>query len=404
MKDTPVTINEITNLQSDCLTSLMQDEINAGRANGTALYILKDGKELYRKNFGYADKDAGIPIRDNTIYRMYSMSKPILCTAIMLLIERGLLSPEDPAGIYIPEFNRSVVLSPDGSTTPAKNIITIQHLLNMTAGIYYPEDWTVCGKLTAKVGDRFLEAFQTDHPLNTYDMAKLFAQVPLGFEPGSHWNYGVCADILGAIIEIVTGRKLSEFLSKEIFDPLGMTDTGFYVPSEKLSRYSKMYDRHPDGSLFEHEVHLVGLVNRELINPFESGGAGIVSTADDYARFASMLACGGVLDGVQILKPDTMKFMLTSTLPPCAKKDLTWDSLHGYTYGNLFRILISPKEAGYHGTIGEFGWDGWTGNYFYCDPYNHLVFLYIVQICGGTNPPLMRALSRVLYGSDNDSQ
>jgi len=201
--------------------------------------------------------------------------------------------------------------------------------------------------------------------------------------------------------EVASGKKLGVFLTDEIFKPLGMVDTGFRLPEKDLSRYTVMYDwpnaEHP--ALWPHEVSIFCVQPRYLENSFESGGAGLVSTVDDYARFVQMLLNGGEYEGVRILKSETVKIMLTPTLAEAAKADLTWDSLKGYTYTNLFRILESTEEVGYNGAIGEFGWDGWTGNFFFGDPENKIVFLYFVQLCGGGDVNLMHELARVIYNN-----
>lgn len=392
-------INGLTEEQKNKLTELMQKKIESGTANGAALCILQNGKELYRENFGFADKEAGRLIQNDTVYRLFSMTKPIVSVATHILIERGLLAYNEPVYRYLPAFRDQKVLV-NGELVPVKKAPTIQDLLNMSAGAYYP-DGNEIGQLYGAVQDKINAAFDAGKPYTTREVADMLGALPLGFEPGTHWNYSTCADILGAVIEVVSGKKLGVFLANEIFKPLGMVDTGFRLPEKDLSRYTVMYDwpnaEHP--ALWPHEVSIFCVQPRYLENSFESGGAGLVSTVDDYARFVQMLLNGGEYEGVRILRPETVKTMLTPTLAEAAKADLTWDSLKGYTYTNLFRILESTEEVGYNGAIGEFGWDGWTGNFFFGDPENKIVFLYFVQLCGGGDVNLMHELARVIYNN-----
>ncbi len=420
-------INGLSEVQKSKLSARMQEFQNSGVVSGAALCIIQDGKELFRENYGFADKEAKHPIKNDTIYRLFSMTKPIISVAAHMLIERGLLNYDDPVSKYIPTFKAQKVMTIDGvpvfeagasadsvndavsatagSTSsgriayrPASREATVKDLLNMTAGLYYP-DGTVIGQVYGALQDKINAAFDAGHPYSTYEIACMLGEQPLGFDPGAHWNYSTCADVLGAVIEVAAGKRLGTFLEDEIFKPLGMVDTGFMVPSGKYERYAKMYDRRwPDPSdIFESEVYIFCVNNRKLPNPFESGGAGLVTTLDDYGRFAMMLANGGSLDGVQLLSPDTFKLMTTASLGAKQKADLTWDSLTGYTYSNLFRMLEDPEKNGYSGSTTEFGWDGWTGNYYYADRENRLVFLFFIQVCGGTDPTLMRELSKIIY-------
>jgi CubicO group peptidase (beta-lactamase class C family) len=273
-------------------------------------------------------------------------------------------------------------------------------LLNMTSGITYPGMMLESERRMAKVFSEADKQYYSGNHVDTISFCNRIGQVPLAFQPGEQWLYGASADVLGAVIEVASGRKFSEFLQEEIFEPLGMVDTGFYVPEEKLDRFSRAYDYKPD------EKKLVAfnggfLCIYDYLTPpaFESGGAGLVSTVEDYSHFAQMLANAGTFNGKRILGRKTVEFISSPQLNPKQQETFNWEQLVGYSYGNLMRVLTSTAGAASNGSVGEFGWDGWTGNYFMVDPKEKLVMIYMVQRCAGTNPDLTRRLRSVIYGS-----
>ena len=234
--------------------------------------------------------------------------------------------------------------------------------------------------------------------VDTQEYVRQLATVPLCFQPGERWMYGYSADILGGVIEAVSGRRFGQFLKEELFDPLGMTDTGFFVPEDKLGRFAQYYDWTEQDGLKVHVGSHLGEYYGEDV-AFESGGAGLVSTLDDYRRFASMLVHKGEHEGRRILGRKTVEFMAQNRLSSGQRETLNWDSVRGYGYGCLMRVLMDQGAAGYNGSLGEFGWDGWTGNYVAMDFSEELVFLYFIQRCGAGATPLVRKLKTVTYGA-----
>jgi CubicO group peptidase (beta-lactamase class C family) len=223
----------------------------------------------------------------------------------------------------------------------------------------------------------------------------------LAFQPGTSWQYGTSADVLGAIIEVVSGQRFGEFLKKEIFEPLGMKDTGFWLPVEKRNRLAKTYADDGKGELELYTGNHLGIVHQMDRDPaFESGGAGLVSTIDDYSKFAKMLMNKGNLDGIQILKPKTVNYLTTATLNAAQQKGFdTWLTLCGHSYGNLMRVMTDCSKAGDLGSPLEYGWDGWLGAYFNNCPDEDLTILFMMQKTNAGTTTLTRKLRNIILSS-----
>jgi len=383
----------------EMLSNVIQKEIDQGLISGAAIRVIYNNESVYQDELGFANREKKIPIENNTIYRMFSMTKPVTAVAAMILYERGMLNLLSPVSDYLEGFKDQKVLTKDGKVDVARPV-TIQDLLNMTSGIPYPDETFEAGRLMGALFAQVDKEFENGTPVSTIDFCNRMGQIPLEFQPGTQWRYGVSADILGAVIEVVSGRKFSTFLQEEIFNPLYMVDTGFYVPEGKLDRFAEVYDYVPDQkTLVPFTAPFLGLYHYLTPPAFESGGAGLVSTVKDYSHFALMLANGGSYNGKRILGHKTVEYLSRPQLTEQQAITFDWDSISGYNYGNLMRIMIDPVKAASNGTVGEFGWDGWTGNYFFVDPKEKLVMIYMVQKCGGTNPPFMRKLRSIIYGS-----
>lgn len=383
----------------EMLSKTIQNEIDLGNIQGAAIRVVYNNESVYQDELGYADKEKGFAIERDTIYRMYSMTKPVTAVAAMILYERGALNLLAPVSDYLEGFKNQMVYTENG-LIKVHRPVTIQDLLNMTSGIVYPDDSFEAGRLMGALYSQADQEYYSGRPLGTVEFCNRMGQIPLEFQPGERWRYGASADILGAVIEVVTGRKLSTFMQEEIFQPLNMMDTGFYVPENKQDRFAQMYDFIPaKGHLEPFTSPFLGIYDYLTPPAFESGGAGLVSTVKDYSRFALMLANGGTYNGKRILGHKTVKYMSSPQLTKQQAATYDWDSIAGYSYGNLMRILTDPVKAASNGTVGEFGWDGWAGNYFFVDPEEKLVMIYMVQKCGGTNPPFMRKLRSIVYGA-----
>ncbi len=378
------------------IAALINEQIAQGEIAGANIMVIHKGKEIFFDNYGYADKENKLPVRRDTIFRLFSMSKPITAVATMILVERGEIDVRDAVSKYIPAFANQTVWE-DGKEIPTIRDITIWDCLNMTTGIPYPNEWTESGRRMDILFRELIGRREAGEVVDTQEYMRRIAEIPLVFQPGKEWMYGLSADILGAVIEMVSGKKYSKFLQEEIIRPLGMKDTGFYVPEENKERFARIYDM-VDGRLQPFtKSHLGEYYGTDVA--FESGGAGLVSTIEDYSKFARMLANGGMYQGVRILGRKTIEFMAQNHLTSEQKATLLWDSTLGYGYGCLMRVLMNQGEAGTNASLGEYGWDGWTGNYMMVDPAEDLVILYFIQRCGAGFTPTVRKLRSVIYGS-----
>ena len=307
------------------LADVLQEMVDTGFVAGVTCMVLQDGEEQCYYEAGFQDSANRIPIARNTIFRLYSMTKPITSAAVMMLLEDGKLDLLEPVSKYLPGFLNQTVIR-NGMETPVSRPVTIQNLLNMTSGLTYDGQNCVTEVRTGALFQEAADKLSSPHPLSTVEFMNRLGKIPLAFEPGEKWQYGASADVLGAIVEIVSGMRFGEFLEKRIFAPLGMKDTAFYVPQDKQSRLSKVYEATPDGLKTYHGSHLA-VQNRMERNPaFESGGAGLVSTIDDYAAFAQML----LQNGSCLLSPKTVEFMTGSRLMPALQNDVNrWESMPG---------------------------------------------------------------------------
>ena len=377
---------------SEMMSRLLDRAVADGQIAGANVLVLHRGEELCYAQAGFADREKGLPFQRDTICRIYSMTKPVTAVAAMLLVERGELDLGQNLGDILPEFNEMQVWE-QGKKVPARRGILVRDLLSMTSGLSYPgtDD---AGTESAAVFDRGDQLLYTDTPLSTMEMAASLAACGLAFHPGDCWMYGTSADILGAVVEKVAGMPFGDFLQENIFDPLGMKDTGFFVPPEKQHRLASVYARGEKDMKLQvtNNLNIPYTMHRQPA--FQSGGAGLVSTVDDYAKLAQSL----LGHGTQILKPQTVAAMTTARLLPWQQESLwhSWDGMAGYTYGNLCRILVEPGMAWLHGWKGEYGWDGWLGTYFCNSPCNDVSFLLFTQRIDAGTLELTRKLRNVL--------
>ena len=354
------------------LTACMEQAVRNNEAAGVSLLIRRKGGDMAFAAAGWANRAAEKPIRRDSIFRLYSQSKPVTAAAVMLLVERGQLDLLDGADKFLPGFRNPRVIDGNGTITPALRAPWIWELLSMTAGLSYP-DADPAGQCAARVFEQQQADLAAGKPTGTVEFCDRLGREPLAFQPGTHWRYSTCADVLGAIVEIVSGKPFGRFLQEEFFDPLGMKDTAFWVPPEKRDRLVTAYEHTPDG-LKEYEVRHLSVGPANEPPAFESGGAGLFSTLDDYAAFAQMLMDGGEYRGRRILAPATVKAMTQPQLDETVRRDM-WDSLCGYNYGHLMRVCDRPGACSIFASPGEYGWDGWLGTYFINLPREGVTFL-----------------------------
>ncbi|WP_058302721.1 serine hydrolase domain-containing protein [Gorillibacterium timonense] len=386
--------NLINQLKKTLKASIERQEIA-----GATFMVIKDGNEIFYHEDGWADLESKRPMTRDSIFRLYSMTKPITAAAVMMLLERGDIDLFDPVSHFIPGFKNQLV-EKNGELVPVCREVNIQDLLNMTSGLLYDG--------TGATGQQSYALFQeldrrlfSENPMSTMEFANRQGQGPLSFEPGSNWQYGTSADILGAVVEAVSGMRYGQFLRNEIFEPLEMDDTGFWLPEEKRCRLTKTYQDDGEGGLKLYSGNHLGINHQMDRDPaFESGGAGLASSIDDAAKFTTMLMNQGSINGVQLLKPRTVQYMTSAALTDCQQKGFdTWHTLRGHSYGNQMRIMTDNTKAGFIGSQGEYGWDGWLGAYFTNSPQNDLTILFMVQKKDAGTLPITRKLRNIVFSS-----
>ena len=384
---------------SQKLERLIETAVEKEEIAGANIVVIRDGQEMAFAAGGYADIEAGKKYERDTIARLYSMTKPVTSAAAMLLMERGLLDPGAFVEEFLPGFHNAIVAS-GGKLVPTVRPVRICDLLNMTSGLMYGGDVTsVCSMETEKLFDRIKEHLYLEDAMTTQEVANRLGLIPLQFQPGESFQYGTSADVLGAAIEVISGKTFGEFLKEEFFEPLDMEDTAFYVPENKQERLAKVYQRTEQGLELYTENHL-GIMNAmKQVPAFESGGAGLVSTLDDYAKFAAMLLQEGSYQGKQILKPQTVHYMTNGSLMSWQQEvlDQCWECIRGYTYANLLRIQKEPGKSPMFTSIGEYGWDGWLGAYFCNSPKDRLTMLLTMQLKDAGTTSLTRRLKNVIW-------
>jgi CubicO group peptidase (beta-lactamase class C family) len=377
------------------LNAAMKSLVDQGRLAGTVTMVSRHGKVVEFDANGKRDIAANAAMQKDSIFRIYSMTKPITGVAMMMLFEEGKWQLNDPVSKFIPEFAGLKVYGTDAMNNVVmkeqNHPVTMRELMSHSGGFTY-------GFFSNTPVDKLQrEADAYDINITLDEFIKRMAKLPLNAQPGTEWHYSVSVDIQGYIVQKLSGMPFEEYLEKKIFKPLGMVDTGFYVPAEKLGRLAEFYSYDKDGKLV-----VVG--PKEGLNhdfsakpAFASGGGGLVSTATDYMRFCEMLRNGGELDGVRLLSPKTVELMHTNMLPP----GLNVFGLDA-GFGLDFAIYTNPVAAGGYYGKDTYWWGGAAGTWFWIDPVNDLIVIGMIQQVAGTGAsatealPDVRGLSRAL--------
>jgi CubicO group peptidase (beta-lactamase class C family) len=362
------------------ITAIMARQVEEKKAPGVSMLIARHGKVAYRQSVG-ALGPGGPPMSDDAIFRIYSMTKPIVSVAAMMLVEEGRLVITDPVAKYIPAFAHTKVGVVNGDKldlAPLKRPITVQDLMRHTSGLTY-------GFTGASPVQKLVKAANVaDANRTAAENVEAMAALPLMHQPGEVWEYSLSTDVLGRIVEIVEGASLGEVLQNRLFDPLGMIDTAFYTPESKL-------DRRADPFSFDVMI-AAGADARASTSPpkFESGGGGLLSTLADYTSFAAMLSFGGAINGIRILSPRTLAFMSSDHLDASVRRGhyLLWPG-HGFGLG--FAVRTDLGQAPTAGSVGEFFWGGMMGTAFWVSPRDSLFAVLMVQT------PENREYFRVLF-------
>ena len=354
------------------LEAAMQREVDSARVPGVAMLIARRGKVAWRANVG-ALRPGGPALRDDGIFRIYSMTKPVVSVAIMMLVEEGRLFIADPLAKFIPEFaDVQVGVERNGKLelVPPERPITIQDLLRHTSGLTYA--FTGTSAVQRLYGEALLRSPGIDGAAFVVALAKL----PLINQPGASWDYSHSTDVVGRVVEIVAGQTLGAFLQERIFGPLAMNDTGFFAPAEKHERLAEGFPIDPDTGA------PVKLTDPRVAPKFESGGGGLVSTIEDYARFVQMLSLGGALNGVRILGRKTIAYMASDHLGPQVRNATPSLLPPGHGFGLGFAVRRETGMAPTPGTPGEFFWGGLAGTAFWIAPQEELFAIMMIQALG----------------------
>lgn len=353
------------------LDHTLKNEIAQGGLPGTVMLIYRNGQIVHFEANGMRDKEAGVAMTRDSIFRMASMTKPITSVAIMMLYEEGRIALGDPVSKYLPEFKdmKVGVEGKDAAGNPVLNLVpprramTVQDLLRHTSGLTYGHR----GRSSALVKKAYVDAGEQSAGHTNAELVTKLAKTPLAFHPGTQWEYGRSTDVLGRIVEVVSGMTLGEFLQQRIFAPLGMADTFFNVPQEKVARVANPMIEPATGKRPN---------SRDPRKPsrFESGGGGLFSTASDYLRFTRMLLGGGELDGVRLLSPRTVAFMTSDHLGA-----IPGATYPGYGFGLGFAVRTAAGVNDMPGSVGEYLWGGAQGTWFWIDPKENLIAIFMSQ-------------------------
>jgi len=384
------------------IDDLVHRYVDDGRFPFGHVVVSRRGQVVHHHQYGFADRDSGRPHRDDCIVRVYSMTKPVTSVALMMLYERGLVLLEDPVSRYLPAFAQPRVFTGGDpmryETREAAREMTVQDVLTHTSGLTY--------------------GFQHQHPVDgiyrqhglgdftpsTRSLAEemeLLGSLPLQFDPGTQWCYSMSTDVCGAIVEVVSGVPLDEFFEREIFGPLGMVDTSFWVDGEE--RCARFTTNH---LFFGGTTSVMDPWDKSLYHrrpPMLSGGGGLVSTMADYVRFTRMLERGGELDGVRLLSPRTVAYMASNHLPggrdlnEMGQQGFAESAMEGMGFGLGFSVNLSPQANGAMGSVGDYGWGGAASTAFRIDPAEELSWVFLTQLLPSSTYPIRRELAATIY-------
>ena len=362
---------------------------------GNSVVIYKDGKKVFEYSSGYSDLEKKIKKTGEEQLYIYSCSKVATVTAALQLYEQGKFLLSDPLYEYLPEFKKMYVKDGD-RIKAAENPITIRDLFTMTAGLSYATN-TPAFEKARKL---------TDGKMDTRTVIKCIAEEPLLFEPGARWNYSLCHDVLAVLAEVVSGMRFSEYMKKNIFEPLDMNNSYYHAPNDVIISPQYIYEIQDTKNIVElqQKEHTIGVVKRAYGNElvfgenYDSGGAGIITTVDDYAKFAAALANSGTgLNNNRILSSATVKLMKTNQLNEAQRKTMNWRRLRGYGYGLGVRTLIDKAESGSNSSIGEIGWGGAAGATIIADTEEKVALFYAHHMLNPQEEYYQPRLRNVLY-------
>ena len=389
-QDLPTAIPESVGLSSERLdevTRRLQSHVDARDIAGVVAAVVRHGRLVYLEALGELDRERGLAMRDDALFRLYSMTRPITSLAAMILWEEDRFDLDDPVSMYLPEFADQRVFvdasNPDMTATrPRRTEMTVEHLLLHTSGL----------------GSRSSSIYRAEQvrlrSITLSQMVSNAARVPLFEDPGTRWRYGISTTILGRLVEIWSGMPFNEFLQERVFEPLGMTDTVFRVDSSRTDRFGPAYRPGPDGELRPHAIEVVPFTDQPALM---EGGVGLVSTVRDYLRFAQMFLNGGELDGVRVLQPDTVALMTVNRVPD-ALLPIGFGTPQlgrGWTLG--FCVVMDADTSPHPVREGTFWWDGSSGTRFFIDPVEDMVTVVMAAASPASANGFREAFTAAVY-------
>ena len=382
---------------------LLSRYIEPNKIAGALTLVARRGEIAWLSPLGVMDRERDKPMRADTLFRIYSMTKPVTSVAMMMLHERGAFALADPVHRYIPEWASLRVYRygryPNFVTEPAERAMTIRDLLIHTSGLSYQI-------MERSPVDEAYRQVGIGGPAGTLgDMVERLAKLPLEFSPGTRWSYSVASDVVGYLVEVLSGQRFDDYLRTQIFEPLGMADTGFVVPADKIGRFAANYIRQP-GSTQATLMDDPGDSPYTRPKTFLSGGGGLVSTAADYLRFAEMLRRGGELDGKRLLGPRTVAYMTRNHLPDgrdlaslASSGSFSETRYEGVGFGLGVHVIVDPVRAQVPVSAGEFGWGGLASTAFWVDPVEDLVVIFLTQLVPSTTFDFRGQLKAIIHGA-----
>ena len=381
--------------------------IDAGRFPGTQLVVYRRGKVVHSSVQGLADVERKAPVKDDTIFRIYSMTKPITSVAFMMLFEEGRVALDEPVHKYIPDWKNLGVFqagtAPAFLTRPPSRPMLIVDLLRHTSGLTYAFQQ----RSNVDAAYRELKIGEIEKAGTLQSMIEDLAKIPLEFSPGEAWNYSVSTDVIGYLIGKISGKPFEQFLKERIFDPLEMNDTGFFVPAEKAHRLAACYSADGKGgrTLQDDPTKSSFLQPPSLI----SGGGGLCSTAADYLTFCRALLNRGELGGVRLIGPKTLALMTANHLPgerdlPAMSRSMFSEAnYNGIGFGLGFSVTMNPAQTLIPGSAGEYAWGGAASTAFWVDPAEELIAIFMTQLLPSSSYPIRRELRSMVYAAITDS-
>jgi len=392
MKITRPELSGFSSQRLSRINDFMERYVDAGEIAGFVTLVARNDKLVYLDKYGCQNLAEKKPISLDTIFRIYSMSKPITSVGFMMLVERGLVRLEDPISKYIPDFKKTKVYGKGGNLLDPIREITVHDLMVHSSGLSYGG----IEETKIPVDELYDQADLFNFDIDLKEMVKRIAALPLAFQPGTQWHYSVATDVVGRLIEIITDQTLPDYLNEKIFKPLSMVDTEFQVPPEKADRFSTLYGKLGDSPLAVLPDEYGG--NYFKVKLF-LGGSGIVSTIADYYRFAQLILNKGELNGFRLLGTKTVEYMTANHLPSDLLPISMGSPWPGFGFGLGFSVMLDPTLAGMMGSPGLHGWGGWANTHFWVDQVEKVIGILMLQYIPSNTYPVTNDFRTAVYQS-----